>query len=221
MNARITPMNGSALVAIVLPIGVRQQLAYQRIMPFADKPHGRDLVGARREPDVRLRHLRDLRAAVRIENVVGTAEEVRERLAVVAIAEAVVDGARRHVARDAAHGAAAATQSELRGLRHARCSVLERRELARGVHDLAAEQRQHGLDVADLFERHREVVRRQHGEVRELAGLERAAHVVVEREPGAPQRVEAQRRLAGPAFPRARESACRRRSCRRETIAAP
>ena len=54
MNALITPMNGIALVAMVLPIGVRQQLAYQRIIPFARQPHGRDLVGAGRETDVRL-----------------------------------------------------------------------------------------------------------------------------------------------------------------------
>ena len=35
MNALITPTNGIALVAMVLPIGVRQQLAYQRIIPVA------------------------------------------------------------------------------------------------------------------------------------------------------------------------------------------
>src|SRR5687768_759500 len=37
MNALIMPMNGIALVAMVLPIGVRQQLAYQRIIPFGER----------------------------------------------------------------------------------------------------------------------------------------------------------------------------------------
>ena len=48
MNALITPMNGIALVAMVLPIGVLQQLAYQRIDSFWREPHGGDLV--RRRP---------------------------------------------------------------------------------------------------------------------------------------------------------------------------
>ena len=35
MNAPTTPMNGTPLAAIVLPIGVLQQLAYQRTSPFS------------------------------------------------------------------------------------------------------------------------------------------------------------------------------------------
>ena len=70
------------------------------------------------------------------------------------------------------------------------------------------------------LDRHGHVVLRQHREVGELAGRERAAPALVMGEPGAALRVEAQRLLAARQSRRRRASPCRRRSCRRASIAA-
>src|SRR5216683_3700091 len=58
----------------------------------------------------------------------------------------------------------------------ARCELCER--LIR-INDLAADHRQHRSDFSDLLDRRGQIVRRQHREIGEFAGLKRAAPVVV------------------------------------------
>src|SRR6266851_1910637 len=57
-----------------------------------------------------------------------------------------------------------------------RCQLCERRAC---IDDLAADHRQHRSDFSDLLDRRGQIVRRQHREIGEFAGLERAALVVV------------------------------------------
>src|SRR5216684_7024850 len=54
----------------------------------------------------------------------------------------------------------------------ARCELCER--LIR-INDLAADHRQHRSDFSDLLDRRGQIVRRQHREIGEFAGLKRAA----------------------------------------------
>src|SRR5206468_12120972 len=69
-------------------------------------------------------------------------------------------------------------------------------ERCRSIDRLAADDGQQRHRASDVPDRHAEVIAVQDREVRQLAGLERAAAALVEREPGAPQGVEAQRFVA-------------------------
>src|SRR5262249_1123133 len=69
---------------------------------------------ARGELHLRRRHLEDVGAAGRVENV-RPLEEARERLAVLAVAEEPKAGRRRNLARDAAHVTAPAPKREVEG----------------------------------------------------------------------------------------------------------
>src|SRR4051794_33309817 len=65
-------------------------------------------------------------------------------------------------------------------------------ERANGINDPAADHREQRCQRADLLRRNRQVILVQYREISEASGFERSAFIIVEREPGAALRVEAQ-----------------------------
>src|SRR5690606_14829791 len=77
------------------------------------KPNAREAIGAGGDLDARRRGLEDFRSAVLVENLGGTPEEVREGLAVVAVADAAVAARARYAAQHSAQRAARAADREI------------------------------------------------------------------------------------------------------------
>src|SRR5215467_3883797 len=75
-------------------------------------------------------------------------------------------------------------------------NVFQRFEGTGSIDNLSADHREQRLGVVDLADRHRQVILRQHRQIRELAGFERPALLLVERKPRAAERVETQGRRA-------------------------
>ena len=94
-----------------------------------------------------------------------------------------------------------------------------RSEVPGRMDHVAAEHREHGLEPLDLTLGDGEVVRREHGQVRELAGRERALPGLLAREPGAadgpkPQRLHAVETIRRPRRARSRRRFSRSRASR-------
>jgi hypothetical protein len=106
----------------MLPIGVLQQLAFQRWSPLWRQAHTGNAALALRERQCHRRHLDDVAAAMGIEQI-GTAEVMGECLAVVAITNRAIDRARRHVGDHAADLSTAALKCRAIGHRHQRLGI--------------------------------------------------------------------------------------------------
>src|SRR5271167_2963789 len=76
---------------------------------------------------------------------------------------------------------------------HRQCRGCKLCEWFSGINYLAAHYRQHGFQTLDLIFRNRKVVRRQHGQIRQLARCERSLLAVLRREPTAADGIKAKR----------------------------